>query len=165
MSKSIVTNYVDTTVSGTAPVWTLPKINFSEDFRVKIDDPDHVEITNLTSPLGAKEDMIFKTQVINNVYRNSGIDNSMQSAKKQGCSLLSQINEVWTIKDSDPSVPDYQLPVSAHIVLRFPSDPNITEDSLLELMKRADATLYDTGSNTTARFKSMLRRALMPKGL
>lgn len=166
MSKVVSINHTDTAISGVSSL-NLARglVNFAADWKIKADDPNQVIATNLTSPLNAPETFRFGCQEVADVYKGSGVDISLVSQSKRGVSILAQLNEIWTVTDTTDASYEVQLPVSAHIVIKVPTNENITPAMVQTLLGRVASGFYNTGLATTERFQSMLRGSLKPADL
>lgn len=163
MSKSVSVGYTDTAIDG-SPVLNLLRgsVNYGADFRVKSDGGSEVVLTNITSPVDRPEKFRFGFSEIANIYSGSDVDPGAYAPTKLGASVLCQLTDIWSVTDSvDPSY-RVDLPVSAHLVLKFPKNENITAEMLQTLVARMLSGLYDTGLVTTDRIAAMARGSLRP---
>lgn len=166
MSLSINKNILDTPVEG-VPTLSIacPTLNFGVDYAVKDANASEATLVNLTGTVADVETIRIKRADVANVYTNSGIDPSYQAPSKRGQSIVTQINAVYTVSDSDDASYRVDLPVQCHLVLKLPHNPLLTEEVALELAKRCFSTLYDTGVTTSGRLKRVLRGSLVPSDL
>lgn len=166
MTKSVSVNYTDTAISGVSSL-NLARglVNFKADWKVKVDDASQLIATNLTSPLSAPETFRFGCQEVADVYKGARVDVSYASPTKRGVSVLSQLNEIWTVTDSADPTYRVDLPISAHIVIKVPNNENITPAMVQTLLGRVCSGFYNTGLATTERFQAMLRGSLKPSDL
>jgi len=166
MSKSVSTNYTDTAISGVSSL-TFPRglVNFGADWKIKANEPDQGIITNLTSPLSYPEKMRFAVSDVVDVYKGANVDVSLYAPSRRGVSLLGQVSEVWTVTDSTDAAYQVALPVSAHLVIKVPSNENITPAMVQTLIGRLISGLFETGSTGTTRIAAMLRGSLIPSDL
>lgn len=146
----------------------IPDLSWAADFAVKRDDPSEVILTNTTSPLDQPETIRFAYQSIADIYKNTGIDPSFVATTKRGISLLAQVNDTYRVESEGTTGccgVTYDLPISAHVVLRVPVNQQVTSDIVLDVLLRAVATLFNTGETSSARVNALLRGALMPTGM
>lgn len=164
MAKTISKNYTDTGVTGvTSLTVPLSILNYPADYRVKMDEPDEMRLVNVTSPLDRPETIRIARNDVSDIYRGTSIERSVQSVQKSGVSVLCQLTDIY--KYSDTSVADAQeeyLPISGHIVLKFPKHEAMTASVLLDFVKRLLATLYPTGSTSDSRLSAIIRGSLKP---
>lgn len=157
-------NYTDTPIAGAADkTKVLAKLNFSQDFAMKVSGGNEAIITNLSSPVGFPERLRTGYTVHPNVYKNTGLDPNFYPPSRQGVSVLSGITEVWTVTESsDPSF-KIALPVSAHIVIKTPQSEYINSADIETLVLRLLSTLYDQNSGSLERITALLRGSLLPR--
>lgn len=166
MSKLLSTNYVDTAISGVSAInFARGLLNYGADFRVVMDEPGEVHLTNLTSPVVFPEKIRFAVSDVKNVYTGKAIEPSMYSPTKSGTSLLVQVTEVWKRTDSANPLVEVALPVSAQLVIKVPNDELVTPAAIEALVGRCLSGLYETGATTTTRLTAMLRGSLKPLDL
>ena len=163
MSKQLSTNFTDTAIAGvTAPVITLPVLNYDSDFRLKSSSPNEVSMVNTTTSLDVDETIRLSVAEIADIYKNTGVTADLISNTKLGYSLLVQV--IRTVKVTDSANPAYcsYLPLAAHMVLKIPKAEGVTSDTIKELIARVVSTLYD---GSTFKALGMLKGAISPKGL
>lgn len=112
MAKVVNVGYTDTPIAG-SPVLNLLRgsVNFKADFRVKVDTPNEVIVTNLTSPVDRPEKFRFAYSEVPDIYKGTDINPAVYAPSRRGVSVLCQLSEVISVTDStDPSyrkdVPD-----------------------------------------------------------
>lgn len=166
MAKVVTTNRTDTAVDGVSSL-TMARavLNFGADFVVKSEASNEVIITNLTSPIDTPEKFRFAISDIKDIYKNTGIDPTRQSQSKRGVNLLCQLTDVWTITDSVDLTFQEIVPIEAHVVLKMPASPYVSEDAVVAFIGRLMSGLFATGSSTSARLKSMIRGSLTPSDI
>lgn len=146
---------------------SVPNLTYASDFSVRDEKSTEIIITNTTSPLDQPETIRFAWQTVGNVYNNTDIATENQAITRRGLQLLTQVNDIIRVTpDSESGHCDcaYDLPISAHLVLRVPLNNNVTADTVMQVALRCVATLFD-GSNSTSRLNSMLRGSLKPKDM
>lgn len=152
------------TLAGESFSPSLHKLQVASDFALKSQTPNEVVLTNKTSPIDAPETMRMSTSRVANIYNNTGIEKAYQTLSKEGASLLIQDNTVLRLVDETTSSSVADLPVSVHIVLKYPKHPEITEVQVTEAAKRLFSGLfYDADNNN--RVKELIRGSLKPSGI
>lgn len=145
---------------------SIPDLDYAHDFAVTKDTSEECILTNMTSPLDQPETLRFGYQNIADVYRNTGIDPSFMSTTKRGISVVSQVNDILrVIPDTDTTCcgdTSYDLPISAHVVVKVPVNANVTPDVVKTLVFRAVSTMFNTGKTDSTRIGELLRDALNP---
>lgn len=166
MTKSVNVGYTDTPIPDVTTL-TFPrgKVNFGADFRVKNETASEVVITNLTTPVDRPEKFRISYSDVANIYSGSDVDPSVYAPSKRGVSVLCQLTETFSVTDSVDSTFRIDLPVSAHLVLKVPASEYLTGTMILDLVGRLVSGLFETGSVTDGRVKSLLRGSLLPKDL
>lgn len=166
MAKELSVNYTDTAVTGgTAVELLLPQLNYAKDFRVTKDEPSEAIITNLTSPLDQPERFRFAHNLVQDVYRQSGIDPTLYYATRKGTQILCQLTDIYKVTDSADASYLALLPVEAHVVIKVPNNDLLTPQAVEALVSRMLAGLYETTAGQYTRLQSMLRGALLPADL
>lgn len=167
MSKVISTGYTDTAISGVTSL-EFPRaiLNFEQDFRVKSNNSGkEVVITNITSPIDRPENIRIAYTDIANVYSGTGVEPSILAPSKRGVSILAQVTDVLSVTDTTDADYRIDLPISAHMVIKVPSNDNITAAVVQTLVGRLLSSLFDEGVSTTARLDAILRGSLVPSEL
>jgi len=166
MATTTNVGYTDTAIAGN-PTLNLLRgpVNFGSDFRIKSNTGSELVLVNLTSPVDRPEKFRFSFGEIANIYSGTEVDPSVYAPSKKGVSVLCQLTE--TISVTDAADPSYRvdLPVSAHLVLKLPSNENLTSAMIQTLVARLVSGLYETGLTTTSRISSLVRGSLTPAGL
>lgn len=100
------------------------------------DVPGEAIYTNVVGALDQPNSLRHGVTSVADVFRNTPVTANADQ-RRDGLSLLTQVNEVWKVYDNaDNSVLPYYLPVSAHVVLKLPTDANITAAIVRDLMLR-----------------------------
>lgn len=159
MTISVNTNRTDST-GGAAKSLVLPLINYGVDYAKIVDIAGEAIITNLTSPTDRPNTMRFSTSAIADIYKNSGITPEFKSPSKKGFSLLVQSKSIYTTTNSDDVSYRVDSPIGVHIVVKAPSDANITAAMLEAEVARAVRGFYETGA--ALRLSAMARGSLLP---
>lgn len=145
----------------------VPQLSYAKDYSVRTERAEEVILTNTTSPLDQPETIRYAIQNVGNVYAGTPVAVESQSVTKRGVQLLIQLNDILRVTPDEESssncccIAPYDLPISTHIVIRVPLNSNVTADTVLQVVKRNVAALFE-GNNTSARLNSMLRGALKP---
>lgn len=160
MAKTLNKGYVDT-VSTTKNV-AIPTLSWAVDYKTKVDTPDEVVLTNVTSPLDRPETIRFGYTEVKDVYKNTSIDASVYAPTKRGVQLLAQINDVYSVTDSVDAEYRVDLPVQAHMVIKVPASEVITADVVKELVLRSVASFFNTADVTSEKIAAMIRGSLRP---
>lgn len=164
MSKLINAGYTDTPITGD-PVLVRGKLNFGADFRVQRENAGEMILTNITSPLDRKENILYNVTDVKNIYDKTDIHPSVQAPSTKGINLYAKVSDVYAVTDSTDADFLQHLPVSVSITIRVPSLEYITADVVQSVMARCVSTLYETDSETTVRLNSLLRGAIKPSDL
>lgn len=163
MAKQVNVGYTDTAIGGvTSLSFARGLVNFGADFRKKTVSPSEVIITNLTSPVDRPEKFRFSYAEVSDVYSGSSIDPSVFAPSKKGVSVLAQVNETFSVTDSVDASYRVDLPVSCHIVIKVPSNDNLTSEMIQTMVGRLVSGLFDTGSTSVSRISSLMRGSLSP---
>jgi hypothetical protein len=166
MSKTLSVGFTDTPIPDVTTLsLTRGLVNFGADYRVKSSTAGEVVVTNLTSPVDRPERFRIAFSEVANVYSGSGIDPTCYAPSKKGVSVLIQLTDIYSVTDDTDASYRVDLPVSAHLVLKIPSNENITSDAIQALVGRLVSGLYDTGSEETTRIVSLIRGSLTPSDL
>lgn len=164
MSKQISTSLADTPISGvTAPSITLPVLNYDADFRLKaVSTANEVVMVNTTTSLDEDEQIRMAVSDISDIYKNAGISCDSVISNKQGYSLLVQLTKTVKIVDSTDATYTAHVPISAHMVIKIPKHEAITNEVIMDTVKRLVSSLYEGG---TVKALALLKGAVSPKGL
>lgn len=166
MATKTSTGYTDSIT--TPKNISIPDLDYATDFAVTKDSASEVILTNTTSPIDQPETIRFGYQNVGNVYTGTGIDPSFMATTKRGVSLVAQVNDILRVSTDSTNEccgSTYDLPLSAHVVIKVPLNQNVTADIALTLAKRAFATLFGTGEVTSDKLNQMLRDSLKPTGM
>lgn len=159
-------NHTDTAIgSVTSFNLSIPALNYIADMRVSAETPEEAILSNLTSPIDAKETFRFAESAVSDVYKGTDIDPTYATPSKRGLSLVSQVKGAWTLSDHDDAAFQALLPVSCHLVLKFPTNAAITGADLSALVARCVAGLFEGGTSDDKRLKAMTRGALKPTSM
>lgn len=132
MSLTLVSATGQTT---SAPTRT-PKIPDSGLFVFKSDEAGESVMENTSAPITQPNAVRYAVGVVSDVFKNTPA-NPASGQRKDGKSILIQINETWKLYDpANTALAPIYLPVQAHMVLRFPVDESITSTELAALVDR-----------------------------
>lgn len=167
MSKSLSLGYTDTAFGsplGATFVFPRRYINLTADWAVKSNTPGEAIMTNITSPADRIEKIRIGFSEVADIYKGSGIDPAYYAPSRKGVSVVSQITEVGRITEStDASFVD--VPLSAHLVIKAPSNELITVAVVQTLLSGLISTLFPENSIATTRLNAMLRGVTVPPEL
>lgn len=165
MSKTISNNNHDTAISGyTAKNLVLAAVNFPVDFRVMVDEPNEVRLTNIRQSITTPEEIRIACQPIKDIYKNSSLSSSVMVPLKSGVQTLVQLNATYTVTESITGN-TYSVPISGHIVLKLPNEELVTPDLAKAFLTRLSACLFGTDSDTSDRINDIRHGVLKPAGL
>lgn len=164
MSKTINVGYTDTALSPDPGALNLTRapLNFSADYRKKVDVAGEAVLVNITSPNDRIEKIRFASTDVADVYKGSGIDQAYYSTSKKGVSVVIQLTEVLRVLESTDAAYAVDLPLSCHLVLKVPNHELITATVVETAIKRLLSGLYGQGATTSTRLASLLKGSLLP---
>lgn len=155
--------YTDTPITGVTSLnFKRGLVNYATDFKVKQETKDEVILTNITSPLDRPENLRVGYSTVQDIYNNTDIHPSVQAPSRRGVSILCQLTNTLSRVDELHPESRVDLPISAHLVLKFPASASITAELLEEHMGRLISALYSTGKTSPERIQSLIRGALTP---
>lgn len=162
MSKTLSFGYTDTAFGVPATLnFVRANTNYGSDFSPVKQTPGETIITNITAPTDRPEKIRIAYSEVKDVYAGSNIDAAYMAPSRKGFSLVSQITEVARVTESvDASF--YDLPISAHIVIKAPANELITASVLETVLKRLLSSLYNDNVTTIARFNELIRGVVTP---
>lgn len=165
MSITVDNGYVDTNAA--TPV-NQPRVNlawatdFAEVSRTSDGTVSEMTYVNLTSPADRLETVFTSTKQVTDIYTKSGIDSARWSKSKRGIRMYAQKRCIKKVIDTDiDSV--VHIPMSVSISVEVGNHDSLTPDMILTEVMRTVATLFDTGTVTSARIGRMTKGALLPK--
>lgn len=168
MTKTVVLlNANDTVPSGGSATMSVEvdNLNWSTDWAKTTNVAGNSVLTLVSAPPDQPQTARVGLTQVANVYTGTSVDPSYQLPFKRGVSAVAQLNAVYRVTDSDPSILPIDLPVSAHIVLRVPLSSLLTNDHMLAVIARTIPLLFDTSDTSSARIGKVLRGALLPEGI
>lgn len=162
MSKSLSFSYTDTAFGSPATLnFVRANTNYGVDFAEKERTSGESKITNITAANDRPENIRIAYSEVKNIYANSGIEAVNQAPSTKGFSLVSQITEVGRVTESVTGA-TYDLPISAHIVIKAPNDSLITAAVIETVLKRLLSSLYNDNVTTTTRLAELMKGAVTP---
>lgn len=163
MSKQISTTISDTAIAGiSAPILTLPVLNYSADFRVKTEKDNEIILVNTTAGVEEDEQLRYGYSEISDLFKSSGTTAASNVPCKSGYSIVVQLTKTIKVTDSADTSYSVNYPLSAHLVLKVPKSEVITSDYLKTIIARMLGGLYEDGS---IKVVALLKGAISPKGL
>jgi len=162
MSKSLSFSYTDTAFGSPATLnFVRANTNYAADFVAKEVKSGETKIVNITSANDRPESIRIAYSEVKDIYVNSGIDSGYYAPSKKGFSLVTQITEVARVTESaDGSV--YDLPLTAHLVIKAPNDALITAAVIETMLKRLMSSLYNDNVTTSTRLAQLMKGACTP---
>lgn len=165
MSKTISWNRTDTAVSPSIGEFTPDTLNFAADFAKREGGNGDITIVNTTGPADRTETVRYAVSKVNNIYSGTSVDPSAFALSKRGASVLVQVNDIITVTDSTTGY-RYDLPISAHMVVKTSLDEVITSDVLTAIVKRLLGAAYEqSGTSVGDRLAKLIRGAVTPTAL
>lgn len=164
MSKSISWNHSDTTVTAVG-AFTPDSLNYAANFAKREGKDSDITLVNTTGPADRAETVRYAVSRINNVYSGTSVDPSAFSTSKRGASVLVQINDILSVTESTSAL-RYDLPISAHLVVKTPLDEVITAEVLTHIVQRLIGATYEQSGKTVGeRLAKLIRGAVTPGAL
>lgn len=149
MTKSIATGFTSTPIAGvTNPTITVPLQNWAVDFAVTTDAPGDTAVTELTALVDQPVSVRVSQRANSNVYARTDIDPSAYLPSRAGTDTMIERREVWAETDSTDATYRKLSPVRCAVNITVPAYGNITDQQVLDLVKRTLAGLYDTSGTT-----------------
>lgn len=172
---TVLVDYEDTPISGVPSLsLTCPALNYPVDFKTttlvtgsKDTDEKSGVITNMTSTRDRQEKIRFVSQRVANVYSAAPqISPSVRGPIASGRRVIIQNTHVYSAQSSDPSVPfRVDFPLSCQLNMVVPDIEYLTEEMILDLLKRTISCCFDTGTTTSSRLRDLLSGAIVPAGV
>lgn len=164
MSKTISWNRTDTAATAVGE-FKPDTLNFTADFAKREGSNGDITIVNTTGPADRTETVRYAVTRINNVYSGTSVDPSAFALSKRGASVLVQVNDIITVTDSATNY-RYDLPISAHMVVKTSLDEVITSDVLTAIVQRLIGAAYEqSGASVGQRLSKLIRGAATPSAL
>lgn len=165
ISKTISWNRTDTAVTPKVGSFTPTSLNYAADFAKRDGVPSDITLVNTTGAADRSETIRFAVNRVNNIYSGTSIDPSFHSLSKKGSSVLIQVNDVITVYDEDTKL-RYDLPISAHLVVKTSLDEVITDSVLTEIVSRLIGAAYEqSGTAVGGRLSRLIRGVVTPSAL
>lgn len=164
MSKTISWNRSDTAVTEVG-AFEADSLNYAADFAKREGAASDITLVNTTGPADRTETVRYAVTKINNIYSGTSVDPSAFALSKRGASVLVQVNDIITVTDSTTNY-RYDLPISAHMVVKTSLDEVITDDVLTAIVQRLIGATYEqSGRNVGERISKLIRGAVVPSAL
>lgn len=165
MSKTISWNRTDTAVTPAVGSFSPASLNYGADFAKRLGGNGEVTIVNTTGPADRTETVRYAVNKISNIYSGTSVDPSAFALSKRGASVLVQVNDIITVTDSTTNL-RYDLPISAHLVVKTSLDEVITSDVLTAMVQRLIGAAYEqSGKSVGDRLAKLIRGAVIPGAL
>jgi hypothetical protein len=113
------------------------------------DVPGEAVYRNVTGTLDQPNTLRFGYSVIKDIYQNSPID-AAAGQRRDGISLLTQLNEVWVVDDAADSAAALYLPASAHMIVKLPIDALVTSGVVGAFIRRLHGAYFTAADSTSA---------------
>lgn len=160
MAISINYGYTTPSSAKNLSIYDVDYTDWAKTSEKKADQQVTVEAVNITSPIDRQALTRTWRQKVSNVYAQSSVNSIYQSPLKEGVRLGHMIETTVKITDSDnPGQPIY-VPLACTVSFVTGLNPNITADSLLEILKMNLGTMFPTGSVTTNQLAAWLAGSL-----
>lgn len=164
MSKTISWNRTDTAATAVGS-FTPDTLNYTKDFAKREGGNGDITVVNTTGPADRTETVRYAVTRINNVYSGTSVDPSAFALSKRGASVLVQVNDIITVTDSATNY-RYDLPISAHMVVKTSLDEVITSEVLTAIVQRLIGAAYEQSGKTVGdRLSKLIRGAVTPNAL
>lgn len=116
----------------------------------QVDEPGKALIVNTAAPLTQPNSIRLEVSTVNDVFARSPVQAGPEQ-RKDGLSLLVEVNEVWMVNDpANTAVLPYYLPIKAHMVLRLPNDTFVTSANVASLVQRLEGAMQRAAAQTLA---------------
>lgn len=162
MSKSLGFSYSDTAFGTPATLnFVRANTNYGVDWVKKEEVAGQTKIVNINSSNDRPEQIRIAYNEVKDIYAGSSIDPTYYGPSKKGFSLVTQITEVGRVTESTTGE-FYDLPFSAHLVIKAANDELVTASVIETLLKRLLSSLYNDNVLTTTRLAQLLKGACTP---
>jgi len=119
-------------------------------YRLLSQKPDEAIYTYASSALDQPNKIRHAIQRVGNIFANSGVVPD-SGQRVNGLSILSQVMETWKVEDAaNTAFNPYYLPVTGHVVMKFPVDTLITSAVLEAFMRRIFGSVFASAAATLA---------------
>lgn len=119
-------------------------------YRLLSQKPDEAVFVYASGALDQPNKLRHAVQKVSNAFANTGVAPD-SGQRTEGLSLLSQVIETWKVEDAaNTAFNPYYLPVSGHMVLKFPQDALITSTVLEAFMRRVFGSIFASAAATLA---------------
>lgn len=131
-----------------------------DNYAVTTDDPDRCVLKNTTSPIDQVETISFLSQELGTINQDEKNYNPPKVTNARAVTIKVEDKKRVTSTTDDFAVVD--LPASCNITWRFSKNSNLTDQDLLEMLKRAVGALQNR-LQTGWTFNSLMMKQLNPK--
>lgn len=165
MSKSLAFSYSDTAFGSPETLNFLrTNVNRGADFAVTKSASGESIITNVTASNDTPEKFRTAYSEVADIYKGSGIEAANKAPSSKGFSIVSQITNIGRVTESVTGE-TYDLPISAHLVIKAPNDALVTAAVILNVLERLMSNLYGDNVLTTDRLAAIMKGAVQPPEL
>lgn len=149
MTKSLSHGPEGSSVAGvTALALPIAILNY-DDFKIIESGPGISKYTDITSPTDQPSTLRIAQRVRPNVYAGTSIDPTVFLASKSGTDTVVELQEVWTVSDSEDTSYRQDFPVRIGLSFTTPNSALVTADEVRYLVGRVIAAMFDQQSNNT----------------
>lgn len=132
----------DTVASGTAITETSLDADYlnlarpaTSSFNYLKDDPGESILVNVVGGLDQPEQIRYSVTSVPDIFKASPV-NPIAGQRPDGISVLVQLTQVLKVTPETEGAPVRYLPVSAHMVLKLPIDPDIDSGVITNLVSQ-----------------------------
>jgi hypothetical protein len=144
MSNTLVIGSAQTITSETI---LTPKVPVFGSYAYSVDDPGNAILKNVVGALDQPHSIRYAINSVADVFKQSEVA-PYAGQSTAGVNILVQLNESWKIQQAMTSLDIGYLPVSAHIVLKLPTDALVTSSVVEALLARLIGTLSRSSVGT-----------------
>lgn len=94
-------------------------------YRASVNDPGLTLLQNVSNALDQPNTVRYSVTDVADVFKGTGVD-PIEGQRTVGKSVLVQVTETLKVTDSEGVLPTRYLPLSVHMVLKFPVDDQIS---------------------------------------
>lgn len=127
---------------------SLPVIPWSAEYDWRGNGSDtETKLSSLATGRAYPSDVLFQSNVLQNVYANTALANSPQKLpNKTGTKIYANVSETWSKTSSDDVSYEALLPASVGITIKVPNDPLVTPAVVWNFLLRAVGSLVADGT-------------------
>lgn len=143
----------------------VPDLDFANDYKKSLDEPNEAAITNTTgATITSPEHIRFGSTPVKNIYNGVTTDVTAMHQTKSGVQVMVEISKNYSAVNKTTGQ-EVDLPCKGRIVLRFPTASCVSEELVKDLLSRTIASALATGGTDAGRLVEIARGALLPDGL